>query len=409
MVFELQRQPFRSLYLAFQAVKTYIIRLPAWYLLFIPRFLRPRPSWSLQKCIAVPQGRLYSMFGPITQRVGFFRSWPTYRAIPDDPKLKSVWIDPVPDLILGDVQEWAGIAGVQPIRVPGYWLDKKGLDTQINEKPAPEEKVILYLHGGGFISESAHPSNPMSVIPSTLMTRCASSKRAFAVEYRLCDLVREPRNPFPAALIDALAGYRYLVDVVGFAPGDIIVLGDSAGGNLVLALARYLVENIDELSTRMEGLKALPVAHALVLLSPWSDLGVSHFTPGSAALTFTYDFLTDLRPGHMLGEACKAYAGPLGLAATNANRYLSPASVHPDMGQTSFRGFPRSFIVVGDAERLLDMCRTLKEKMVKDMGAEQVGYFEAKDAIHDHLFFPFEEHQNRETLNAIEKWLAQAT
>jgi len=300
--------------------------------------------------------------------------------------VKSVWLEPN-----------------QLARIPGYWIDKEGHDTPVGTKPAQDEKIVLFLHGGGFISESAHPHNKMAQIPRSILSQCASAKRALAVEYRLCDLSPVYTNPFPTALLDAISGYHYLIETVGVSPSNVILVGDSAGGNLALALARYIVENTAELSRNMGNMSSTPPDYAMILLSPWCDLGTSHETPGSATIDYSYDFLADLRTG-IFAAARRAYCDSLGFSAANTNRYLSPASLD---AVALFDDFPRTFIELGDAERFVDMCRTLRDKMVVDMGKERVTYYEAKDAIHDHLLFPFEEPQNTKSLEAIATWLAE--
>jgi acetyl esterase/lipase len=101
----------------------------------------------------------------------------------------------------------------------------------------------------------------------------------FSIEYRLSKHIPgdELSYPFPAALSDALAGYVYLTGTVGFSPENIIIEGDSAGGNLALALMRYLVENAGLIT----GLPPPPMA--LLLLSPWVDPSDTAVTPGSRA------------------------------------------------------------------------------------------------------------------------------
>jgi len=276
-------------------------------------------------------------------------------------------------------------------------MDREGQDTVIGAQAESGENVVLYLHGGGFMSDSAHPTGLMGTIPRQVLKHCCDAKRAFSVEYRLCELSPECTNPFPTALIDALAGYHYLTQVVGFPPSSIVVLGDSAGASLALALTRYLVENASALPYKSD----TPPFHSMILLSPWADLGTSHSTPTSSAITSTSDFLPDLHSG-IFAATLRAYTGPLGLTAINTNRYLSPASLNIDV---SFVGFPRALIAVGGAERFLDMSRTLKDRMARDIGGDDVLYWESPDAIHDHMLFPFEEPQNTATLKAIEDWL----
>ncbi|PCH43925.1 alpha/beta-hydrolase [Wolfiporia cocos MD-104 SS10] len=405
MVHELRRQPFRSLYLFLQVAITLAVRIPFWTLSHLYR--RPRPSWSLFTTLGTFTLRLFSEFGPIAEKVGPVRFWPDHRAILEGPGVKGVWLSPNSSCILGAIKEWAAAASVQSTRIPGYWIDKPGSNTQVGDEPSPDEKVILYLHGGGFISESAHPSSILSTTPRSILSHCPSSgaKRALAVEYRLCELSPVYTNPFPAALIDAITGYCYLVMEVGFKPENIIFVGDSAGGNLALALARYLADNSAELALAMgRSTDGRPLDYQMILLSPWSDLGTSHETPESALLNNNHDFLVDVRTG-LFAHARRAYAGPLGFSATDANPYLSPASKFVN---ASFSGFPRTFIELGDAERFLDMCRSLRDAMVRDMGPDRVGYYEAPDAVHDHLVLPIKASAKREALRAIEDWFADA-
>lgn len=71
-----------------------------------------------------------------------------------------------------------------------------------------------------------HPSSPPASIGRGLLKHAGSIQRAFSLEYRLSrGAPYEARNSFPAALLDALACYQYLVKTVGFAPEDIILEG----------------------------------------------------------------------------------------------------------------------------------------------------------------------------------------
>lgn len=305
---------------------------------------------------------------------------------------------------MGSLKRWAEDAGVRPERIPGYWQDKKGSDTPVAEKPSEGEKVFYYIHGGGFVALTAHPADMLSAGGRTIMGQCPSAKRMFALEYRLTKLYPETRNPFPAALIDCLMGYYYLVNEVGFSSKNVVFMGDSAGGNLALALVRYLVEN--------KGTHpSLPdVPHDLILLSPWTDLGTSHETPGSSLLTFAdTDFLTDPRKD-VFFLARKAYCGPLRLAAANSNPYISPGSIHTDMFEVSYKGFPRTLMFAGTAERFLDQLRSLRDKMVRDMGEGsgegQLLYHEGVDAVHDYLIPTWEEPQRSEALHIVAEWFS---
>ena len=240
---------------------------------------------------------------------------------------------------------------------------------------------------------SAHPQDPTANIPRNLIKLDESAPRAFALEYRLASTDPLPeRFQFPTALLDSISGYHYLVEEIGYDPSDIIVVGDSAGGNLGLALCRYLVEH--------KGLPAPP--GGLILLSPWVDLSDSHDWPGSSSLAFYMDSLTP----EGISFFKNSFLGPLGSGTAVFNPYISPASLHPSV-QAHFKGFPRTFIVSGALERLLDQIRTLKNKMVLEMGEDKVTYYEAPDSCHDYTVLNLNP-QTLPTLKAIAAWLSEA-
>lgn len=289
-------------------------------------------------------------------------------------------------------------------------MHKKGVDIDVAAPPKPGEKVILALHGGGYVRLSAHPSDPTAAIARGLLKYVDSVHRVFSVEYRLSSgKPFQVAHPFPAALLDALAGYIYLVDEIGFSPTDIIIEGDSAGGNLAHALTRYLTE--------YKGTPGLPAPPgALLLLSPWVDLSESHNrTPnGSATTCATSDYLqSPAYPGFKY--PIRAFVGPHGIEAAEINPYISPASLHPSL-VVNFKDFPRTFIVAGGAEVLLDQIRTLRDRFFRDLGEGngiregegKVRYYEAPDGIHDYLIFAWHDPERKDTLEAIAEWIAAA-
>jgi acetyl esterase/lipase len=107
---------------------------------------------------------------------------------------------------------------VEPVTaggVPAEWTSTPG-DTS--------EAAILYLHGGGYVIGSLDSHRHLVAEAGR-----AAGSWALALDYRLA-----PEHPFPAAVEDAVAGYRYLLGR-GIAPGRIAIAGDSAGGGLVVA------------------------------------------------------------------------------------------------------------------------------------------------------------------------------
>jgi len=311
----------------------------------------------------------------------------------------------VQELITGKLEEWADKAEVISIRIPGYWTHKKGSDIEPFSPPQPGEKIVYALHGGAYVRLSGHPTDVTGNIGKGFLKYVDKVTRVFSPEYRLAvGKPNIPQHSFPTQLIDALAGYNYLVNVVGFSPDDIIVEGDSAGGNLAHALTRYLVEYQGDAKVKIPGPPS-----ALILTSPWADLGEGHeiLPNGSAKKFLGIDYL----PGD--GAYAKgAFTGVHGLSAASTNPYVSPASLDPSF-EISFKGFPRTFIIGGGAELLLDCIRTLKERMIKDLGEGdgvkegdgKVRYYEAPDAVHDYLCFQWSEPERSQTFQAINAWL----
>ena len=332
---------------------------------------------------------------------GIPNTFPDHRAIEPSDEAQGVWIDSTPHLITGELESWSATSKVKPTRIPGYWCSKKGVSTEPKMPVMPGEKVFLYFHGGGYVLLSAHPRAFTSNILRPLLELNDTVPRAFSVEYRLSSGNPLPdQYPFPAALLDALAGYNYLVNVVGYNPSNVIMVGDSAGANLALALTRYLIEYK---GTTDDPLPSPP--SALLLISPWVDASDSHDGPGSSNVTNYGDIIEDLTEEKGFPVYAKrAFLGPYGSEMAATNPYISPASLHP-LTKASFTGFPRTFIQAGGAERLLDSIRTLRDKMVADMGEDEVTYYEAPDGVHDCLIFPSDP-VNPPILKAIQQWIA---
>lgn len=118
---------------------------------------------------------------------------------------------------------FARASGVEAIRIPGYWLIKDASDLAVNSPPHPEERVVLHIHGGGFTSLSARLNDPTTTIGKGIMKHCTSVNRVLSVEYRLSSAFPHPtRHPFPAAVLDCLSCYNYLIRK-GFSSSQIIL------------------------------------------------------------------------------------------------------------------------------------------------------------------------------------------
>ncbi|KAJ6499984.1 Alpha/Beta hydrolase protein [Mycena vitilis] len=394
----MRHQPMKFIYLLYE-VLTAFVRLPYWALLAIPRGLRPRTSWSWKRTIQV---KIIRHLTRMSQTVGPLMTSHSYLAlVASTADYHGEWISPISsEHIIGKLKVWTSATGISPVRLPGYWLHKSGsaMEPQAPLSLMPGEKIVYALHGGAYTRLSAHPSDPTAAIARGLLERVDSVHRTFTIEYRLSSTKPyKEENSFPAALVDALQGYDYLINTLHIPASNIIIEGDSAGGNLALALTRYLVEH---------KIAALPPPALLLLLSPWADLGTSHSHPGSSLFTcrnsdyITVDPETSMYP-------VSAFVGPFGLGATELNPYISPASIH--ISDINFAGFPPTFISAGGAEVLRDSIRTLHQKMMKDLGDAKVRYLEAEDGVHDFLVFDkgWHEPERRDTLMAIAQWVTE--
>ena len=112
--------------------------------------------------------------------------------------------------------------------------------------------VVLYCHGGGYTSGNLGYAR---VLASKLAK--STGYEVLSFEYRLA-----PEHPYPAALEDALAAWDYLMEL-GYGARDVVLAGDSAGGNLALVLTQAL----KEAGRRLPG--------KLGLCSPWTDMSCS--------------------------------------------------------------------------------------------------------------------------------------
>ena len=183
-------------------------------------------------------------------------------------------------------------------------------------------RVLYYLHGGAYSVGSITTHRWLI----GQLAR-AGQARALAIDYRLA-----PEHPFPAALEDAVAGYRWLV-AQGYDPSHIAIAGDSAGGGLTLATLIYLRDAGD------------PLPGAAVCLSPWTDLAATGNSLQTRART-------------------DPWFDPSGVPKT-ARVYLADADPWDPLASPLYadlHGLPPLLIQVGECEILLSDSTRLAEK-----------------------------------------------
>ncbi|HEY41305.1 MAG TPA: alpha/beta hydrolase [Dehalococcoidia bacterium] len=187
--------------------------------------------------------------------------------------------------------------------VPGEWITTPG---------AEDDRVVYYFHGGGYVMCSVNTHREMV----SRISR-ATGARALAINYRLA-----PENRFPAAVVDAVAGYNWLLSV-GIKPERIVIAGDSAGGGLTVAAMVALRD------------AEVPLPAAGICLSPWADMactGMAKMAP---------------REGGM------DYQGILSMAKT----YVGEADLKTPLASPVYAdltGLPPLLIQVGGAEELIN-------------------------------------------------------
>ena len=244
------------------------------------------------------------------------------------------------------------------------------------------------------------PSNgPMKTCFDGLLEHSSTHHHVFALEYRVSSAAPFPAlNPFPACLLDALAGYRYLVHDVGFDPENIVISGDSAGGLLAFALAYYLATHSGELPV------PLPNAGGLLLLSPTVDWAVSDGAGPQTSMRrhARSDFVEAIL---MSGYTRRALLGRLPEETAATSIYISPGSQRLPITPGMFAGLPRTCIVAGGAEQTLDPMRVLKDRMAEDLG-DRVLWIETPDATHDFFTASWHEPERTNTLKEVGAWLA---
>jgi acetyl esterase/lipase len=230
---------------------------------------------------------------------------------------------------------------VEPVEADGVaaeWTTMPGAD------PA---RVILFLHGGGYISGSLLSHRHMIAQAGR-----EAGARTLALGYRLA-----PEHPFPAALEDAVAGYRFLLSQ-GFAPQRIVMAGESAGGGLAVAALVRLRD------------AGAPLPACTWCSSPWVDL---EMTGGTMVTKAAVDPLIQ-----------KSYLAEL------AASYLHGADPRTPMASPIYadlRGLPPMLIQVGSAETLLDDAVRLAG--VAGAADVRVTLQVWPDMIHAwHLFYP---------------------
>lgn len=225
--------------------------------------------------------------------------------------------------------------------------------------------IILYCHGGGYTCGSIKYAR---IIASKLSLNAGMAVMSF--EYRLA-----PENPYPAALDDALTMWNYLMHM-GYGAREIVLVGDSAGGNLALELA---------LKLKSQG-RMLP--KGIVLMSPWTDMtmtGDSYKTCKDVDPILTKEYIQTARYS-FVGLNDKFNDDEIkDFKIEDSDFNYADPKYSPVFAE--FEEFPPFLIQVGSNEILKSDSYNLYEKLIRD--SVTVTLEEYEDAWHVFQMMPF--------------------
>ncbi len=226
------------------------------------------------------------------------------------------------------------------------------------------KSIIFYLHGGGYCFGSSLTTHKVGLTKLAKQTGSV----CYSVDYRLA-----PEHQYPAALDDALTAWKHIVSQNPNC--NIILAGDSAGGGLSLALMMYLRDNNEQ------------IPDGLVLFSPWTDLTCSGETYETKA---NYDpmFTTN-----MTKDSANIYV-PEDVKKTDP--YISP--LYGD-----FTNLPRTLVLVGGNEILLDDSRLFAQKAEKSGVDIEIDIWPSM--FHDWWLFGSFIPETKQVLDKVTNWI----
>ena len=332
------RQPGKTLWTLIAIVHIFV-RMSYLSIYFVPKSTRQHPKWTYRQALANELLRTAFYHMTLTKF-----TLPPLSMKPGAEKERFISMKPQGSIYKGVLQD----AAVHPATVGGTWYPKLF-------QPGDEQKtVILHFHGGSFLWVTGRKSD-CEAAASTILKRIPAN--ALFVQYRLAS---DPASTFPAAVQDAVTAYKHLLNM-NVPASNIVISGDSAGGNIAIALLRYI--------SSADG-DSLPSPSAALLWSPSVDLG-AQCDPRSIDLHKNNK--TDYITGSTLVWAVNAYTPRSSMQPTDP--YLSPLQ-HPFSTPTPL------WIMVGGVEVLYDTIVGFADQM-RSMEGNRVSLYEAPNAPHD--------------------------
>ncbi|KAI0020829.1 alpha/beta hydrolase fold-3 domain-containing protein [Xylariomycetidae sp. FL0641] len=330
--------PLRFLYKLLY-LSTLLARLPLWVLSYaLLRGRRLHPSWTLRQTVMV---RLTKAMLHLSARA---ETPQKLRLRPGKEGARFATLAPfASDVYRGVLAE----GDVAPATIGGTWFPAKPNEAQ-RVGPGTKTHVVLHLHGGAFVLGDGR-TDAVALASSRLLAH-AGAAAVFCPQYRLSS--RPTAAPFPAALQDALTAYLYLVRTLGVAARSVTLSGDSAGGNLAIALLRWLAEHGDALGIPPPGSAAIVSGWAAPVKSLWPAI----------CTTSNPHYGIDMLPAELLAWGARAYARVV--PATDP--YITPLG-HPFATPVPlFFTFGTAEIFAVDGRRWVREMREVEGNVVED-------------------------------------------
>lgn len=144
MSFAFRHQPLKAIYLTGSAILLLFIRLPFWTVASIIPAWRPRRSWTLGRILMVNVLRSYIN---ILYDTELMSAHPIEQYAADAENTGFVWVDPTPELVIGEIKQMAEHNQVEAVKTGGFWYGPRSPNGAVGQKALKNEKVIYHMHG----------------------------------------------------------------------------------------------------------------------------------------------------------------------------------------------------------------------------------------------------------------------
>ncbi|GLB12168.1 hypothetical protein AtubIFM57258_009446 [Aspergillus tubingensis] len=359
------RQPGWTIWLFISIIRVSLVSLLLGIYYIIPSF-RQSPTWTYRQAFTT---RFTKLAMTIIRELGYAQSLSL-----ESGKLGNRWVlmNPAPE----DSYRGAFTSDtIKPETIGGTWypspppkilppiIDIKD-DDQEQEIDDEKSLVILSFHGSAFLWLTGRPDDS-GFTADLLNEKLGTGTRSLWVQYRLAG--SNNPTPYPGPMQDAMTSYLYLVRELNISPSRIVLVGDSSGATMAMALLRHLASFQQESGHE---LAELPPPRACLLFSPSVEYS---FEGDSQAVNAHRNQRTDYCDGEMAAWGARAFAPPESVRLDDP--YLSPA-LHP------FATPVPIFAQVGGAEMLCDSVRGFADAM-RAVPGNNVEYLEMPGLPHD--------------------------